>query len=45
MIRRFLCVFAFVLLRSKEINDAVWEFFKKNPLPAEPKYTVYKDPD
>lgn len=31
--------------RSKEINDAVWEFFKKNPLPAEPKYTVYKDPD
>jgi len=31
--------------RSKEISDAVWEFFKKNPLPAEPKYTVYKDPD
>jgi poly(3-hydroxybutyrate) depolymerase len=31
--------------RSKEINDAVWEFFRSNPLPAEPKYTVYRDPD
>jgi poly(3-hydroxybutyrate) depolymerase len=31
--------------RAPEINDAVWEFFKSNPLPAEPKYTVYKDPD
>ena len=31
--------------RADEINDAVWEFFKKNPLAAEPKFTVYKDPD
>lgn len=31
--------------RSKEINDAVWEFFRSNPLPADPKYTVYKDPE
>ncbi len=30
---------------AKEINDAAWEFFKSHPLPAEPKYTVYKDPE
>ncbi len=31
--------------RSDEINDAAWEFFQAHPLSAEPKYTVYKDPE
>ena len=29
---------------AKEINGKAWEFFQKNPLPADPKYTVYWDP-
>ena len=31
--------------RASEINDAAWVFFESHPLPAEPKYTVYKDPE
>lgn len=27
---------------AKEINKAVWEFFRKNPLPSEPRYTEYR---
>jgi poly(3-hydroxybutyrate) depolymerase len=30
---------------AKEINPKAWEFLKKNPLPADPKYTAYQDPD
>jgi len=29
--------------RSKDINAKAWEFFQKNPLPADPKYTAYQD--
>jgi dipeptidyl aminopeptidase/acylaminoacyl peptidase len=32
------------LASAKEINAKAWEFFQKNPLPADPKYTVYWDP-
>jgi poly(3-hydroxybutyrate) depolymerase len=28
---------------AKEINGKAWEFLQKNPLPADPKYTVYRD--
>ena len=31
--------------RSKDINAKAWEFFRKNPLPGEPRYTVYQDPN
>jgi poly(3-hydroxybutyrate) depolymerase len=27
---------------AKEINKAAWEFFRKNPLPSEPRYTEYR---
>ncbi len=27
---------------AKEINPSVWEFFRKNPLPSEPKYIEYR---
>ena len=29
---------------AKEINGKAWEFLLKNPLPADPRYTVYSDP-
>lgn len=32
------------LRSAKEINGKAWEFLRKNPLPADPKYTVYGDP-
>jgi poly(3-hydroxybutyrate) depolymerase len=32
------------LRSAKEINGRAWEFFQRNPLPADPKYTVYWDP-
>ena len=32
------------LRSAKEINGRAWEFFQRNPLPADPKYTVYRDP-
>jgi poly(3-hydroxybutyrate) depolymerase len=32
------------LRSAKEINGKAWEFFRKNPLPADPKYMVYWDP-
>jgi poly(3-hydroxybutyrate) depolymerase len=32
------------LRSAKEINGKAWEFLRKNPLPADPKYTVYWDP-
>ncbi|HKA36305.1 MAG TPA: dienelactone hydrolase family protein [Thermoanaerobaculia bacterium] len=28
--------------RAGEINPRVWDFLQRNPLPAEPKYTVYQ---
>ncbi|MGH9363665.1 MAG: alpha/beta hydrolase family esterase [Thermoanaerobaculia bacterium] len=30
---------------AREINAKTWEFFQKNPLPADQKYTAYQDPD
>ena len=27
-----------------EINPEIWEYFAANPLPADPRYTSYKDP-
>jgi poly(3-hydroxybutyrate) depolymerase len=30
--------------RAGEINPRAWDFLQRNPLPAEPKYTVYQDP-
>jgi dienelactone hydrolase len=32
------------LRSAKEINGKAWEFLRKNPLPGDPKYTVYWDP-
>jgi polyhydroxybutyrate depolymerase len=32
------------LRSAKEINGRAWDFFQRNPLPAGPKYTVYRDP-
>lgn len=32
------------LRSAKEINGKTWEFLQRNPLPADPKYTVYLDP-
>ena len=32
------------LLNAKEINARAWDFLQRNPLPADPKYTVYWDP-
>ena len=29
--------------RAGEINPRAWDFLQRNPLPAEPKYTVYRD--
>jgi len=29
---------------AKEINGKAWEFLTKNPLPGDPRYTVYSDP-
>jgi poly(3-hydroxybutyrate) depolymerase len=29
---------------APQINQEIWDFFEKNPLPAEPKYTSYLDP-
>ena len=31
--------------RAPEINDAAWAFFESHPLPAEPRFTVYRDPE
>jgi poly(3-hydroxybutyrate) depolymerase len=31
--------------RSKDINAKAWDFFQRNPLPSEPRYTVYQDPN
>jgi poly(3-hydroxybutyrate) depolymerase len=31
------------VLSAKEINGKAWEFLRKNPLPADPRYTVYRD--
>jgi len=28
---------------AKEINRKAWEFFRKTPLPADPRYTAYRD--
>src|SRR5262245_20152896 len=30
--------------RSSEINPRAWDFLQRNPLPRDPKYTVYQDP-
>jgi poly(3-hydroxybutyrate) depolymerase len=30
--------------KAKEINERAWDFLQRNPLPADPKYTVYQDP-
>jgi poly(3-hydroxybutyrate) depolymerase len=30
--------------RAGEINPRAWDFLQRNPLPADPKYTVYQDP-
>lgn len=30
---------------ADEINPKAWEFLKKNPLAADPKYQAYQDPD
>ena len=32
------------LRSAKEINGRAWDFFQRNPLPSDPKYTVYWDP-
>jgi poly(3-hydroxybutyrate) depolymerase len=32
------------LRSAKEIDGKAWEFLLKNPLPADPRYTVYRDP-
>ena len=32
------------LRTAKEINGRAWEFYQRNPLPKDPKYTVYLDP-
>ena len=32
------------LRSAKEINGKAWKFFQKSSLPADPKYTVYRDP-
>ena len=29
---------------SDQINPEIWKFFSDNPLPAEPRYTTYRDP-
>ncbi len=29
---------------SGQLNPEIWKFFSANPLPAEPRYTNYKDP-
>jgi len=33
------------LRSAKEINARAWDFFQRNPLPGDPKYTVYWDPN
>ncbi len=29
---------------SEEINPEIWEYFESHPLPADPRYTHYRDP-
>jgi poly(3-hydroxybutyrate) depolymerase len=31
--------------KSREINERAWDFLQRNPLPADPKYTVYQAPN
>ena len=31
--------------KSREINERAWDFLLRNPLPADPKYRVYQDPN